>query len=159
MTAVLEIQDLSVSYRTPAGEPCPALAGVSLDLNPGEILGVLGESGSGKSTLASAILRLLPPNGEITNGAVHLATRNLLRANPEELRQMRGGEQVRQVLAAHGFLPTSALKEKTRQIFAQIFPQDAERISRSYPHQLSGGQRQRVLIAQAIACNPAVIIA
>jgi len=179
MTAVLEIQDLSVSYRTPAGEPCPALAGVSLDLKPGEVLGVLGESGSGKSTLAAAIVRLLPPNGHITGGTVLLDGKSLSQSTSEELRQIRGGrlalifqepslalhptmragEQVRQVLAAHGFLPTSALKEKTRQIFAQIFPQDAERISRSYPHQLSGGQRQRVLIAQAIACNPAVIIA
>jgi len=178
MTAALEIQDLSVSYRTPRGEPCPALAGVSLDLKPGEVLGVLGESGSGKSTLASAILRLLPPNGHITGGTVLLDGKSLSQSTSAELRQIRGGrlalifqepslalhptmragEQVRQVLAAHGF-PKSALKEKTRQIFTQIFPQDAERISRSYPHQLSGGQRQRVLIAQAIACNPAVIIA
>jgi len=178
MTAALEIQDLSVSYRTPEGEPRPALAGVSLGLKPGEIFGVLGESGSGKSTLASAILRLLPANGHITDGTVLLGGKNLSRSTSEELREIRGGrlalifqepslalhptiragEQVRQVLAAHGF-PKSALKEKTRQLFAQIFPQDAERISRSYPHQLSGGQRQRVLIAQAIACNPSVIIA
>ena len=178
MTAALEIQDLSVSYRTPEGEPRPALAGVNLDLKPGEILGVLGESGSGKSTLAAAILRLLPPNGHITNGTVLLDGKSVSQSTSEELRQIRGGrlapifqepslalhptmragEQVRQVLAAHGF-PKSALKEKIRQLFAQIFAQDAERISRSYPHQLSGGQRQRVLIAQAIACNPAVIIA
>src|SRR5258708_29301569 len=91
MTAALEIQDLSVSYRTPEGEPRPALAGVNLDLKPGEILGVLGESGSGKSTLAAAILRLLPPNGHITDGTVLLDGKNLSRSSSEELRQIRGG--------------------------------------------------------------------
>src|SRR6267154_2295271 len=178
MTAILEIQDLRVSYRSSRGRLSPALTGISLGLMPGEIMGVLGESGSGKSTLAGSLVRLLPANGNITRGAVHFEGKDLLRAKPRELQQIRGarislifqepslalhptmraGEQVRQVLAAHGF-PKSALKEKTRQLFAQIFPQDAERISRSYPHQLSGGQRQRVLIAQAIACGPSVVIA
>ena len=72
---------------------------------------------------------------------------------------MRVGEQVRQVLAAHDSLGKSALNEQTRQVFDQVFPEEADRISHSYPHQLSGGQRQRVLIAQAIACGPSVVIA
>ena len=63
------------------------------------------------------------------------------------------------MLAAHQSAAKSALSERTREIFAQLFPQDSGRILRSYPHQLSGGQRQRALIAQAIACNPAIVIA
>lgn len=146
---------------------------------PGEILGVLGESGSGKSTLAASVLRLLSPNGHIGNGAVLFEGKNLLQATPEELRQIRGarialifqepslalhptirvGEQVRRVLAAHQSSKKNDLDKRTREVFTQLFAQDTDRIMRSYPHQLSGGQRQRALIAQAIACNPAVVIA
>jgi oligopeptide/dipeptide ABC transporter ATP-binding protein len=179
MAPVLEIQDLHVSYQSREGALYPALTGISLGLMPGEIMGVLGESGSGKSTLAGSLVRLLPANGNITRGAVHFEGKDLLRAKPEELQRIRGrrislifqepslalhptmraGEQVRQVLAAHSSLGKSALNERTRQVFAEIFPEEADRISRSYPHQLSGGQRQRVLIAQAIACGPSVVIA
>jgi oligopeptide transport system ATP-binding protein len=179
MVSVLEIQDLHVSYRWREGVPRPALAGVSFSLLPGEILGVLGESGSGKSTLAAAVVRLLPPNGHITGGGILFEGKDLLRSKPEELRQIRGarialtfqepslalhptmraGEQVRQVLAAHSSLGKRALSERMRQVFAAVFPKEADRLSQSYPHQLSGGQRQRVLIAQAIACRPCVIIA
>src|SRR5260370_13269696 len=176
MASVLEIQDLHVSYRSREGVRCPALAGVSFDLMPGEIMGVLGESGSGKSTLAGSLLRLLPGNGEITRGAVHFEGKDLLQAKPDELQQMRGrrislifqepslalhptmrvGEQVRHVLAAHSSLGKSALNERTRQVFAEVFPEEADRISRSYPHQLSARQRQRALIAQALPCGPSL---
>jgi oligopeptide/dipeptide ABC transporter ATP-binding protein len=179
MTAILEIQDLHVSYRSSESGLRPALIGVSFGLMPGEIMGVLGESGSGKSTLAGSLVRLLPGNACITRGAVQFEGKDLLRAKPEELQQIRGhrvslifqepslalhptmcaGEQVRQVLAAHGSAGNGRLNERTRQVFAEIFPGEADRISRSYPHQLSGGQRQRVLIAQAIACSPSVVIA
>jgi len=179
MAAVLEIQDLHVSYRSRDGILSPALAGVSFGLMPGEILGVLGESGSGKSTLAAALVRLLPANGHITRGIVLFAGKDLLQSMPEELRQIRGGrislifqepslalhptmragEQVRQVLAAHTSPGKSALNKRTRQVFAEVFPEETDRILRSYPHQLSGGQRQRVLIAQAISCGPSVVIA
>jgi peptide/nickel transport system ATP-binding protein/oligopeptide transport system ATP-binding protein len=179
MASVLEIQDLHVSYRSREGVLCPALAGVSFDLMPGEVMGVLGESGSGKSTLAGSLVRLLPGNGKITRGAVRFEGKDLLQATPEELQRIRGrrislifqepslalhptmrvGEQVRQVLAAHTSLGKNALNERTRQVFAELFLEEADRISRSYPHQLSGGQRQRVLIAQAIACGPSMVIA
>jgi len=179
MASVLEIQDLHVSYRSREGAFHPALAGVSFGLMPAEILGVLGESGSGKSTLAVSLLRLLPGNGKILHGTVQFEGQDLLQARTEELQQIRGrgislifqepslalhptmraGEQVRQVLAAHSATGKNALRERTRQVFAEVFPEDADRMVRSYPHQLSGGQRQRVLIAQAIACGPAVVIA
>jgi oligopeptide/dipeptide ABC transporter ATP-binding protein len=179
MAPVLEIHDLQVSYRSREVRSRPVLSGVSFDLMPGEILGVLGESGSGKSTLAASVLRLLPPTGHIGGGSVLFEGRNLLQAPDEELRQIRGGrialifqepslalhptirvgEQVRQVLVAHQSSGKKDLNQRTREIFAQLFPQDTDRIMRSYPHQISGGQRQRALIAQAIACNPAVVIA
>jgi oligopeptide/dipeptide ABC transporter ATP-binding protein len=179
MASVLEIQNLHVSYFSREVRSRPVLSGVSFDLMPGEILGVLGESGSGKSTLAASVLRLLPSNGHIANGAVLFEGKNLLQIHPEGLRQIRGarialifqepslalhptirvGEQVRQVLAAHQSSKENDLKERTREVFIQLFSQDTGRMMRSYPHQLSGGQRQRALIAQAIACNPSVVIA
>jgi oligopeptide/dipeptide ABC transporter ATP-binding protein len=179
MAFLLEVQNLHVSYQSSEGNPRAALTGVSFGLMPGEILGVLGESGSGKSTLAAALVRLIPANGHITKGAVLFEGKDLLQAMPEELRQIRGGrislifqepslslhptmrvgEQVRQVLAAHESASKSSVRERTRQVLATLFPDEAQRIARSYPHQLSGGQRQRVLIAQAIACAPCVIVA
>jgi oligopeptide/dipeptide ABC transporter ATP-binding protein len=179
MTPVLAVADLAVAYTSRTGREFPALAGVSFEVQAGEILGVLGESGSGKSTLAAALLRLLPQNGKIQTGFVLFEGQDLLQAKPRELEKIRGGrvalifqepslalhptlrvgEQVRDVLAAHKALNRSALREKMLQLLSAVFPADAERISSSYPHQLSGGQRQRVLIAQAIACGPALIIA
>jgi oligopeptide transport system ATP-binding protein len=177
MAVILEIQDLCVSYSSREGDLHPALAGIGLDLMPGEILGVLGESGSGKSTLAAALIGLLAVNGYITGGTVFFEGKSLPDST-EALRQIRGrriaaifqepslalhptmrvGDQVRQVLAAHG-TSRSSLQEKVRQAFAAVFPGEADRFLESYPHQLSGGQRQRILIAQAIACGPGVIIA
>jgi oligopeptide/dipeptide ABC transporter ATP-binding protein len=179
MTSLLEVQDLHVAYRSREGIAFQALTGVDFQLMPGEILGVLGESGSGKSTLAASLLRLLPENGQITTGKVLLEGKDILQVSLAELQRIRGsrislifqepslalhptmraGEQVRQVLAAHESQGRRALRERTREVVATLFPEEVERISRAYPHQLSGGQRQRVLIAQAIACSPSLIIA
>ena len=157
----------------------PALAGVSFRLQHGEILGVLGESGSGKSTLASALLRLLPANGEIQNGAMRFEGEDLLRKRAGELEKIRGGhiglifqepsmalhptirvgEQIRDVLLAHKSLDRRASERKTLEILETLFSAEAKRIGNSYAHQLSGGQRQRVLLAQAIACGPSLLIA
>ncbi|HXJ06236.1 MAG TPA: ABC transporter ATP-binding protein [Candidatus Acidoferrum sp.] len=179
MTPILEVHSLHVAYFDRQGKLCPALAGVNLDLAPGEILGVLGESGSGKSTLAASLLRLLPSNGIVQKGRVLFEGANLLEASPQYLRKIRGGrvglilqepslalhpalqvgQQVSGVLAAHESFDRRTLREKTLQLLASVFTHEVERISRSYPHQLSGGQRQRVLIAQAIACRPSLVVA
>jgi oligopeptide transport system ATP-binding protein len=179
MTPLLEVRNLHVSYSARSGEVCPALSGVDFDLAPGEILGVLGESGSGKSTLAAALPRLLPSNGKIQQGSILFEGKNLLQASPQDLRKIRGGriglisqepssslhptlqvgQQVSDVLTAHETLDRRTLRKKNTDILASVFPEDAERISLSYPHELSGGQRQRVLIAQAIACGPSLVVA
>jgi oligopeptide/dipeptide ABC transporter ATP-binding protein len=177
--SILEVQDLHVGYVSRAGSTSPAVAGVNFSLGPGEILGVLGESGSGKSTLGASLLRLLPSGGEIQQGKILFEGRDILQAKPRELESIRGRrmalinqepalalhptmrvrDQVREVLAAHGYLDKQQRRERLRQVLAALFPADYERISPCYPHQLSGGQRQRVLIAQAIACSPSLLIA
>ncbi len=179
MTPLLQVQDLHVAYTSRAGKKSLALAGVSFDVPPGETLGVLGESGSGKSTLAASLLRLLPGNGEIQRGVVQFEGQDLLRAEPRTLQRIRGarialicqepslalhpmlrvGKQISDVLTAHESLRRGALRQKTLQLLAEVFPEDPARIAESYPHQLSGGQQQRVLIAQAIACGPSLIVA
>jgi oligopeptide/dipeptide ABC transporter ATP-binding protein len=179
MAPILEVQNLHVSYTARSGEVCPALAGVSFSLAPGEILGVLGESGSGKSTLAASLLRVLPGSGKIEKGKVLFEGADLCSADPAALQKIRGGriglinqepssalhptlrvdQQVRDVLSAHESLDRATLQKKTYELFSSVFPADAGRIARAFPHELSGGQRQRVLIAQAIACAPALVIA
>lgn len=176
---LLAVRDLRVSYRLRTGRISPAIADINFTLDAGEILGVLGESGSGKSTLAAALPRLLPANGKIESGAIFLEGRNLLQLDAREMEKIRGarmsaifqepslalhpalrvGRQIGDVLAAHGDYSRGARREKTMELLSSVFAEDAERIARAYPHQLSGGQRQRVLVAQAIACSPALVIA
>ena len=176
---VLEVRDLCVAYGRRGGGVWRALSGVSFGVGAGEILAVLGESGSGKTTLATAMLRLLPGNGRITGGEILLEGRDLARMDAVELRRVRGsavsiifqepslalhptikvGEQIGEVLRAHGTRNKRERSERVREILAKVFSGDIERIFSSYPHELSGGQQQRVLIAQAIACEPALVIA
>lgn len=179
MTTLLAAKDLCVSYKARAGQTFPALAGVNFSLGHGETLGVLGESGSGKSTLAAALLRVLPANSEIYNGAVRFEGRDLLQMEPREMEKIRGarialifqepslamhptlrvGEQIKDVLAAHQWSNRRDREERALRVLAAVFPTETERIAKSYRHQLSGGQRGRVLIAQAISCGPSLIIA
>jgi oligopeptide/dipeptide ABC transporter ATP-binding protein len=125
------------------------------------------------------MLRLLPANGKIQKGSVRFEGRDVLQAQPGELQRIRGGrvglifqepsmalhpairvgEQVSDVLAAHVAMNRGERREKTLEVLATLFPVETKRISESYPHQLSGGQQQRVLMAQAIACGPAMLIA
>jgi oligopeptide/dipeptide ABC transporter ATP-binding protein len=176
---ILEVRDLRVAYERRDGAVLHALNGVSFGVGAGEILAVLGESGSGKSTLAAALLRLLPQSGRITGGEILLEGADVVRMSAVELRRMRGsgvsiifqepslalhptiriGEQVGEVLRAHQALSKRGRAGRARKILAKVFSDDVQRISSSYPHELSGGQRQRALIAQAIACEPALVIA
>lgn len=179
MASILEVRNLHVAYSSPGGSPCPALSGVSFSLQPGEVLGVLGESGSGKSTLASALVRLLPSGGVIQDGEIVFEGAKLLQRSSEELRKLRGGRiglilqepssslhpalqigrQLRDVFSAHLARNRRHLEAKSAELLSAVFSESTDRVSRSYPHELSGGQRQRVLIAQAIACGPSLLIA
>lgn len=179
MGPILEVRDLQVAYRSRGRDLFRALDGVSFCLRPGEVMGILGESGSGKSTLAVSLLGLFRKNSVVTSGAVLFQGQDLLKARPEELQAIRGksislvfqepsvalhpamraSRQVRQVLSAHGMGDREELDRRIHEVFETLFGEEAGRIARSYPHQLSGGQRQRVLIAQAIACQPCVLVA
>jgi oligopeptide transport system ATP-binding protein len=176
---ILEVRELCVAYDARAGGVWRALSGVTFGVGAGEILAVLGESGSGKSTLAVSLLRLLPRNARITGGEILLEGADVNRMSAVQLRRVRGsgisiifqepslslhptirvGEQIGEVLRAHGAASRRERVEHTREILARVFSGDLERIYSSYPHELSGGQQQRVLIAQAIACEPALVVA
>jgi oligopeptide/dipeptide ABC transporter ATP-binding protein len=176
---ILEVRDLRVAYGQRDGGVSHALSGVSFAVGEGEILAVLGESGSGKSTLAASLLRLLPANGRIASGEILLEGSDVVRMIAPELRRVRGsgmsivfqepslalhptiriGMQICEVLRAHGVRNRGERQARARKILAKVFADDIERIFSSYPHELSGGQQQRALIAQAIACEPALVVA
>jgi oligopeptide/dipeptide ABC transporter ATP-binding protein len=177
---ILEVRNLNVAYAArDGGAVWHALSGVSFCVGAGQILAVLGESGSGKSTLAASLLRLLPRNARITGGQILLEGATVVGMGAAQLRRIRGsrisiifqepslalhptiriGEQIGEVLRAHGSASKRERRERAREILAKVFSRDVERIYSSYPHELSGGQQQRVLIAQAIAYEPALVVA
>ncbi|MEU1720472.1 ABC transporter ATP-binding protein [Actinomadura sp. ATCC 39365] len=173
--SLLELDDLSVTYRIASGE-VPAVRGVSLTLDPGAALGVAGESGSGKSTLAMALLRLLPKSTRV-GGRILLDGDDVLTMKWGRMRAVRWaeasivfqgaqhglnpvrriGEQIAEPLLVHGLAKPDGARKRVGELLEQVgLP--AWR-ARSYPHELSGGQRQRVMIAMALACSPRLIIA
>ena len=173
-TQLLEVRDLEV--RTSAN--LALICGVSFHIAAGEVVGLFGESGSGKTTLAMALLRLLPKSFRITGGSVQFESRSLLCLSERELRKTRGarislihadltvlnpvmrvGDQIVEVLRAHRDWNKHHCREEARQLLTEVDIEDVDRVYTSYPHQLSGGQRQRVVIAQALACRPALVIA
>jgi peptide/nickel transport system ATP-binding protein len=172
---LLEVADLSVSYRT-GGQDVQAVRGVSFTLNAGETLGVAGESGSGKSTMALALLRLLPDTARI-GGVVRFEGEDLTAASWGRLRAVRWaqasmvfqgamsalnpvrsiGRQIIEPILLHEKVGERAARARAAELLDSVgLP--ARRQS-AYPHELSGGQRQRVMIAMALACRPKLIIA
>jgi len=153
--------------------------GMSFDLAPGEALGVVGESGSGKSVSAAALLGLLGPTARVTSGSALFEGSDLLRLSRRQLRQVRGrrigivfqdplnslnpvlrvGAQIEEMLQAHGIGGAAARLDRTRELLRLVGIAEPERAAAAYPHQLSGGMRQRAMIAIAIACQPALLIA
>jgi peptide/nickel transport system ATP-binding protein len=173
--SVLSVRDLEVTYSTQAG-PIPAVRGVSLDIDKGEVLGLAGESGCGKSTVVNAILRLLPA-GATTTGQVLLNGEDVLTMKPGRLRAVRWtGASVVFQGAMHALNPVQRIGDQLAEatvIHRQSNQKEAKvragdllekvglppRRTRDYPHELSGGQKQRVMIAMALACSPSLIIA
>ena len=173
---LLELRDVTVTYAS-SGGPIPAVRGVDLTLDPGQILGVAGESGCGKSTLASTVLRLFPNDAKVT-GEVLLDGENTLTMRWGRVRAVRWakGSIVFQG-ALHSLNPIQRIN---KQLSEPILLHDKEateasardrvvelleqvglpgRLADSYPHQMSGGQKQRVMIALALACRPQLLIA
>jgi peptide/nickel transport system ATP-binding protein len=182
LVPLLQIKDLSIAFRSDGGLH-HAVNGLSLTLKPGKTLGIVGESGSGKTVTALSVLRLLPEAGIISAGEIFFNwdgnNRDLLKASNKEIRQVRGnkigmifqepmtslnpvkkcGKQVVESMMVH--LGYSYHKAKTRalELFSEVLLPRPGSIFASYPHQISGGQKQRVMIAMAVACNPALLIA
>jgi oligopeptide/dipeptide ABC transporter ATP-binding protein len=154
-----------------------AIEDFNLDIAAGEAVGILGESGCGKTTLGLSLLGLLPAAGRVTKGAAFFQGTDLLALKEHALRRLRGagismvyqepgmalnpvmrmGDQIAEVLRAHTSLGPSRARAEARALLAQVGL--AADMEAAYPHQLSGGQMQRVVIAQAIACRPALLIA
>jgi peptide/nickel transport system ATP-binding protein len=173
---LLEIRDLHVTYATDVGG-LPAVRGVDLTVERGQIVGVAGESGCGKSTLASTILRLQPPSATVT-GEVLFEGNDVLTMRWGDLRAVRwAGASIVFQGALHSLNPVQRIDRQIAEPIGVHMPGLSEstvrtRIvelleqvgldpgrARSYPHQLSGGQKQRVMIAMALACDPDLVVA
>jgi oligopeptide/dipeptide ABC transporter ATP-binding protein len=179
MAALLSVQNLTTVFRLGRVDAA-AVDDVSLDVAPGEVLGIVGESGSGKSVLALSIMGLLPsPPGRIASGSIRFAGRELVGLPPREMRAIRGGgmgmifqepmsslnpvftigDQIAEALRAHGRMGRrEALGEAVALLRKVGIPSPEQRLGQ-YPHQLSGGMRQRVMIAMALAGSPRLLIA
>ena len=172
---LLSVKDLCVTYKTRAGG-VPAVRGINIELDRGQVLGLAGESGCGKSTIAGALLRLLPAGTEVT-GSVELDGESVLDMKPGRLRAIRWtqgsiifqgamhalnpvqriGEQISEPIILHGQAGEKQAMTRAGALLEQVgLP--ARRL-KDYPHELSGGQRQRIMIAMALACDPSLIIA
>jgi len=180
---LLEIKNLSTDFTTEAGK-IAAISDVTFMLNRGETIGIVGESGSGKSVTALSIMRLLAKTATISSGEINFYNQenraiNLLSLPEEEMRKYRGnelamifqepmtslnpviscGKQVAEALILHKKISKQDARLRTIKLFEKVKLPRAEKLFDSYPHQISGGQKQRVMIAMAMSCDPAVLIA
>ena len=176
---LLDVDDLTTEFNTDEGV-VRAVDGVGFSVEPGETLGIVGESGCGKSVTALSIMRLLPqPMGRITDGRILFRGRDLVREPIPQMEKIRGndigmvfqepmtalnpvhtiGRQLTEGLILHKGLEARQATQEAVDILARVgIPAPDIRMG-EYPHQLSGGMRQRVVIAIALACKPALLIA
>uniref|UniRef100_A0A832I957 ABC transporter ATP-binding protein n=1 Tax=Eiseniibacteriota bacterium TaxID=2212470 RepID=A0A832I957_UNCEI len=176
---LLEVRDLKTWFHTDDGV-VRAVDGVSFDVRAGETLAVVGESGSGKSVTSLSILRLVPrPPGRYEGGAILFQGRDLLALPEPEMRRLRGkaismifqepmtslnpvftcGDQIAEAVRLHEGLDRRAARARAIDMLRLVgIPSPEQRVD-EYPHQMSGGMRQRVMIAMALACRPAILIA
>jgi peptide/nickel transport system ATP-binding protein len=175
--SLLEIKDLNISYKT-RKETIVASSNVNFTLERGEILGIVGESGSGKSTIANAIINLIDPPGQITDGKIKIDNIEL-QNNEEIIQKIRGKkigfvfqdpqtslnplfkikDQLIETIQTHLNLSYDDALKKSINLLQEVGIENASKRIDDYPHQFSGGMRQRVVIALAISCEPDLIIA
>jgi len=178
MTALLDVEDLTIEIATRRG-PVVAVDGVSLSIEAGEVLGVVGESGAGKSITGTAILGLLEPPARRARGQIRLEGRRIDNLAEPELRQLRGksigavfqdpltslnplipiGRQITQTIMTHLPVTFAEAHDRAFRLLSEVgIPAARERLA-AYPHELSGGMRQRVVLALAFCCEPRLVIA
>jgi ABC-type glutathione transport system ATPase component len=179
MADLIEVRDLGVTFGAGRASASEAVAGISFSIAPGEFVGLLGESGCGKSTTALALLGLLAREHASVRGSVIFEGQDLLRLGERELQNIRGdrisivfqepelalspvmraGDQIAEVIHAHRDWNWRRCRTEAEGLLDRLGLKPKDRIYSAYPHQLSGGQRQRVALAQALACQPALLIA
>jgi oligopeptide transport system ATP-binding protein len=176
---VLEVKDLRTYFYTQEGE-VKAVDGLTYYVNRGESVGLVGESACGKSVSALSILRLIPyPPGIIVGGEIIFQGRDLLKVSEEDMRHIRGNDvamifqepttslnpvltvkrQISEALELHRGMDKEASLEETIRLLRLVGIPDAERRASDYPFQFSGGMQQRIMIAMALSCDPALLIA
>ena len=176
---LIQIKNLKTFFNTEAGI-AKAVNNVSFDIYKGEVLGIVGESGSGKSVTSMSINRLIPnPPGEIVDGEIIYKGEDLLKLSYDEMSSIRGKDismifqepmtslnpvlrvrtQMNEILVKHDGLTEEEATQKSIEMLDKVgIPEPSRRIN-DYPHQFSGGMRQRIMIAMALQCNPALLIA
>ena len=176
---LLEIKGLKVKFPS-RKKLLTAVDGVDLQIRPGEIVGVVGESGSGKSVMSQSILRLREYDSAVEyEGEILFEGKDILKLNQKEMRHLRGnriavifqdpmtslspvhtvGKQMSEVLLLHKKISKAAAKEKCIELLKLVGISNPENCYKKYPYELSGGMQQRVMIAMALACEPALLIA
>ena len=176
---LIQIKNLKTFFNTEAGI-AKAVNDVSFNIYKGEVLGIVGESGSGKSVTSMSINRLIPnPPGEIVNGEILYNGEDILKLSYDEMSRIRGKDismifqepmtslnpvlrvrtQMNEILVKHDGLTEEEATQKSIEMLDKVgIPEPSRRIN-DYPHQFSGGMRQRIMIAMALQCNPALLIA
>lgn len=177
-TPLLEVRNLKTYFYTEDGV-LRAVDGVDFHVNPGEVLGIVGESGCGKSVTSLSIMRLISKPGQIVEGEILFDGRDLAKATEEEMMKVRGnrismifqqpqsalnpvfraGDQISEVLSIHQEFGAEAGKKRAVELLKLVGIPEPESRADAFPHELSGGMAQRVMIAMALACVPDLLIA
>jgi peptide/nickel transport system ATP-binding protein len=179
-TRMLNVNNLKIQFLNKEEKTwSAAVSDISFQVDKGKVLGIVGESGSGKSVTSFSIMRLHDEQATKVDGSIRFEDIDLLKVSPEDIRQYRGnkiamifqepmtslnpvftcGDQVKEAIVLHQKLDAETAKAKTIALFEEVQLPRPDHIYDSYPHQLSGGQKQRVMIAMALSCNPALLIA